>query len=413
MGLIRAALGAVNGTLADQWKEFFYCESLEADVLVAKGHKQIGNRSSNTRGEDNVITNGSGLIVNDGQCMIIVEQGLIVELCAEPGQYSYDSALSPSIFTGDLGTTILAILKDMWTRAGYGGQPGRDQRVYYVNTKEIVGNKYGTQNPVPFRIVDKNIKLDIDISIRANGEFSFRIADPVTFYTRVTGNVGGEYLYSQIESQMKSELLSALQPALAVISGLGIRPNEIPAHAAELTAAMKSALNGQWLQGRGIEIVSMAMNSVILSEEDSKMIADLQRTAVFTDPTMAAANLAQAQADAMRTAAGNDAGAITGFIGMGYAQQAGGANPADLFAMGQRAQAPVPVAPPAPPQVAGWTCQCGAVNSGNFCTTCGKPKPADAAAYRCSKCGWTPQNPAIPPAFCPNCGDPFTAEDRV
>ena len=474
MGLIKAGFGAVGGVLADQWKEFFYCDSLDVEVLLVKGRKQIGGRSSNTKAEDNIISTGSGLVVNDGQCLIIVEQGVVVELCAEPGQYTFDSAAEPTIFTGDLNANLPAIIRNIWDRFGYGGQPGRDQRVYYVNTKEIIGNKFGTQNPVPFRIVDQRIGLDIDVSIRANGVYSYRIDDPATFYARIAGNVSDAYMRSEIDEQLRAELGGAIQPALAKISALGIRPNEIPAHTNELTQAMSEALNQPWQVGRGIAIMSFALNSVILPDEDAKMIADLQRTAVFANPTMAAAGLAAAQADAMKAAAANTGGAVTGFLGMGMAQQAGGVNAGQLFQMGAplpgvaapggpgvppppppggpgmppppppggmapppmppgaagmpappmppgAAAPPMPGAPvpppmpsaPPPPPAAGWTCACGAVNVGKFCTTCGKPAPAGAPHYRCSACGWTPPDPANPPQFCGECGDPFTAADQV
>ena len=135
MGLIKAAMGAVGGTLADQWKEFFYCDALEQDVLVVKGQKRINGRSSNTKGNDNIISNGSGIAVADGQCMIIVEQGKIVEVCAEPGQFTYDSSTEPSIFSGNLGKSIADTFRTVGKRFTYGGDTGKDQRVYYFNVK--------------------------------------------------------------------------------------------------------------------------------------------------------------------------------------------------------------------------------------------------------------------------------------
>ena len=193
MGLIRAGVGALGGTLADQWKEFFYCEALPADILVTKGQKRITSRSSNTKGNDNIISNGSGIAVADGQCMIIVEQGKVVELCAEPGQFTYDTSTEPSIFTGKLSTSIKESFKTLGRRFTYGGDTGKDQRVYYFNTKELIDNKFGTPNPIPFRVVDQNIHLDIDVSVRASGVYSYRITDPMLFYVNVCGNVEAEY----------------------------------------------------------------------------------------------------------------------------------------------------------------------------------------------------------------------------
>ena len=464
MGLIKAGIGALGGTLADQWKEFFYCEAIDKDTLVVKGQKRMTSRSSNTKGNDNIISNGSGIAVADGQCMIIVEQGKIVEVCAEPGQFTYDSSTEPSIFTGKLGTSIKETFKTIGKRFTYGGDTGKDQRVYYFNTKEIIDNKFGTANPIPFRVVDRNIGLDIDVSVRCNGVYSYKIADPLLFYTNVCGNVSSEYRRSEIDGQLKTEFISALQPAFAKISELEIRPSAIPGHVEELSQAMNESLTAKWGKLRGLEIVSIAMNPVTLPEEDAEMIKQAQRTAIMRDPTMAAATLVGAQADAMKAAAENKNGAMMGFMGMGMAQQAGGMNAQNLYAMGQQQQQAAAPAAPAAPKADGWTCSCGTVNTAKFCQNCGKPKPAPAESwtcscgavntgkfclecgkpkpaadgwtcscgavnkgkfcmefgkpkpageplYRCDKCGWEPKDPKHPPKFCPECGDPFDDRD--
>lgn len=442
MGLIKAITGAVGGTLADQWKEYFYCEAMDADVLVTKGQKRVSGRSSNTKGSDNIISNGSGIAVADGQCMMIVDQGKIVEVCAEPGEFTYDSSSEPSIFAGSLGQSIIDTFKEMGRRITYGGDTGRDQRVYYFNTKEIIDNKFGTANPVPFRVVDRNIGLDIDVSLRCNGIYSYKLENPMLFYTNVCGNVESEYRRSEIDTQLKTEFISALSPALAKISDLQVRPNQIPAHTEELSALMNEALTQKWVELRGIKVVSIAMNPPTLPEEDAEMIKQAQRTAIMRDPTMAAATLVGAQADAMKSAAENSAGAMTGFMGFGMAQQAGGMNAQNLFAMGaqQQQQQPAPAQPapaPAPsadqwkcgcgavvngkfctecgakkPSADGWTCSCGAVNKGKFCAECGAKKPEGAPLYQCDKCGWQPEDPKNPPKFCPECGDIFNESDQ-
>jgi len=429
MGLIKAGLGALGGVLADQWKEFFYCEAIENDVLVVKGQKRVGGRSSNTKGSDNIISNGSGIAVADGQCMIIVEQGKVVEVCAEPGEFTYDTSTEPSIFSGSLGDSIKETFKQVGKRFTFGGDTGKDQRVYYFNTKEIMGNKYGTINPVPFRVVDRNIGLDIDIAIRCNGEYSYKIVDPLKFYTNVCGNVSDEYPREEIDSQLKSELMTALQPAFAKISAMGIRYSALPGHTVELADALNEVLSQKWTELRGIKVWSFGVNSVTAPKEDEDMIKELQRNAVFRNPTMAGAHLVGAQAQAMQDAANNSAGAMTGFMGMGFAQQTGGTTAQNLFAMGQ--QQPQQPAP----QQSGWKCSCGAVNTGKFCTECGKPqedgwkcscgavnkgkfcsdcgsqKPAGAPLYQCDKCGWKPEDPHNPPKFCPECGDVFDSND--
>ena len=407
MGLIKAGAGALGSTLADQWKEFFYCDAIDKDTLVVKGVKRVSSRSSNTRGSDNIISNGSGIAVADGQCMIIVEQGKIVEVCAEPGQFTYDTSTEPSIFAGPLGQSILDTFRLIGKRFTFGGDTGKDQRVYYFNTKEIVDNKFGTANPIPFRVVDSNIGLDLDTSVRCNGVYSYKLTNPLLFYTNVCGNVEQDYSREEIDSQLKTEFISALQPAFAKLSEMGMRPNQIPAHAEELSQLMNETLTRKWGEIRGISVVSIAMNPITLPEEDAKAIKELQRSAVMRDPTMAAANLVGAQADAMRTAAGNSAGAMTGFMGMGMAMNAGGVNAQNLYAMGQQQAAPAAAAPAAPAAET-WTCACGSVNTGKFCPECGAKKPV----YRCNKCGWKPADPSKPPKFCPECGDPFDEGDK-
>ena len=408
MGLIKAGLGALGGTLADQWKEYFYCDALHMDVLAVKGKKRVSGRSSNTKGHDNVISSGSGIAVADGQCMMIVEQGKVVEVCAEPGEYTYNASTEPSIFTGPLGEGILNTFKTIGKRFTYGGDTGKDQRVYYFNTKELMDNKFGTPNPVPFRVVDSKIGLDIDVSLRCSGVYSYKLQDPLLFYTNVCGNFAESYTRKELESQLKTEFISALQPALGKLSAMELRPSQVIAHNTELEQAMNEALSAKWAQLRGIRVVSVALGSVTLPDEDAELIKQAQRTAIMRDPTMAAATLVGAQADAMKAAASNSAGAMTGFMGMGMAMNQGGMNAQSLFAMGQQPQQPQPARPAQPvAQNGAWTCSCGSVNTGKFCPECGKKRPF----YRCDKCGFQPADPFNPPKFCPECGDRFTDED--
>ena len=461
MGLIKAGIGALGGTLADQWKEFFYCESMPKEVLVTKGQKRVGGRSSNTKGSDNIISNGSGIAVADGQCMIIVEQGKVVEVCAEPGEFTYDTSTEPSIFAGNLGESIKETFKTIGKRFTYGGDTGKDQRVYYFNTKELIDNKFGTPNPIPFRVVDSKIGLDLDVSVRCSGVYSYKIADPLLFYTNVCGNVEKEYSRDELDSQLKTEFVSALQPAFGRLSDLELRPNQIVTHNTDLENAMNAALSEKWGALRGLKVVSIAIGSVTLPDEDAEMIKQAQRVAIMRDPTMAAATLVGAQADAMKTAAGNQAGAMTGFMGMGMAMNAGGGmNTQNLFAMGQQQEQAKQQAPaagewkcacgtavsgkfcpncgakkpepqpaadtwkcscgaeaagkfcpecgkPKPADAAGWTCSCGTVNQGKFCQNCGAKKPEGATNCRCGKCGWEQEDMTKTPRFCPECGAPI------
>ncbi|MDO5148357.1 MAG: SPFH domain-containing protein [Oscillospiraceae bacterium] len=395
MGLIKIALGAVSGTLADQFKEFFYCDSIRNDILVVKGQKRTGKGSGN-HGSDNIISSGSGIAVADGQCMMIVEQGRVVDVCAVPGEYQYDMSSEPSLFTGSLGEGIIETLKTIGNRIAHGGDTGKDQRVYYFNTKEITDNKFGTQNPVPFRIVDNKIGLDIDTSVRCNGAYSYKITDPVLFYTNVCGNIAQEYNRSEIDSMMKTEFRDALQPAFAKISAMGIRYNELPGHTTELSETMNEILSQKWSELRGISIVSVGINSITIPPEDEALIKNAQRTAMMRDPNFAAATLVDAQAEAMKTAAGNSAGTMAGFMNMNMAGAAGGFNAQNLFAMGQQQAASQQAAAPA----GSWTCSCGTVNTGKFCSECASPKPAPAGQWTCS-CGTVNTG-----KFCSECASP-------
>ena len=473
MGLIKAALVSGGSVLADQWKEFFTCDALPEYVMMAKGQKGIGSRSSNTKGSDNVISNGSVVCVADGQCMLIVDQGRVVEFCAEPGEFVYNSSLEPSVFVGPLGESIKKSFATFGRRVGFGGDAGRDQRVYYINTKELMGNKYGTRSAVPFRVVDKNIGLDMDISVRCHGEYSYRIVDPILFYKNVCGNEAEEYRRDRIDSQLKSEILTALGPAFAKVSAMGIRYSEVVGHSMEIGDALNDVLSEKWGAIRGLQIVSFGVSTLKASEEDEEMIKQMQRMAVYRDPSMAGAFMATSQGDAMKAAAANENGAMMGFMGMGMAQQAGGINANQLFQLAQEQRAAAPAAPQAPaapaaegwrcacgavatgkfcpecgtkkpepkpqngwtcpgcgcqatgnfcpdcgtkkpePKLDGWQCACGMVNKGKFCPECGAKKPAGVPQYKCDKCGWQPADPTKAPRFCPECGDPFDAGDIV
>ena len=458
MGLIKAIAGAVGGTLADTWLEFFYCDALPENTLAVKGKKRVSGRSSNTKGEDNIISNGSRIAVADGQCMIIVDNGTVVELCAEPGEFIFDSSSSPSIFAGKFGQSLVATFKEAWDRFKHGGGAARDQRVYYINTKEIIGNKYGTANPVPFHVSYPEIHLERDVSIKCFGEYSYEVSNPILFYTNVCGNFEGSYTRDRIDSQLKSELLTALQPALYKVSEQGIRYSALPGHTGKIADALNTELSDKWVNLRGISIVSFGVSSVTANKEDEDAIKELQTHASLRDPGMAAAHIAGSYATAMQDAAKNEGGAFLGFAGLNAVGAAGGSAMTGLYQMaGQQTAQQAPAnawtcscgvqntgnfcqgcgkpkpAPagswtcacgtvnqgkfcqscgkPKPGEEVGWTCSCGQVNGGKFCQSCGKPKPAEAKLYRCDKCGWEPEDPAKPPRFCPECGDPFDEKD--
>ena len=466
MGLIKAAFGAAGGVLADQWKEYFYCEALSADVLAVKGQKRTSGRSSNTKGSDNIISNGSVIAVADGQCMMIVEQGKIVDVCAEPGEYTYDTSTEPSIFAGELGPSIGDVFKNMGKRFTFGGEAPKDQRVYYFNTKEILGNKYGTPAPISVTtLVDRSVTRTITIGLRCFGEYSYKISNPLLFYTNVCSNVGEAYTRDKLESQLRTELLTALSPAFGQIAQKGVIYSDFTMHTLDMADSLNEILSKRWRDLRGIEIVSFGISSIRPDEASEKKIREMQETLFHSDPLLAGARIAGARANAMETAAGNTAGAMTGFMGMGMAGGAfGGSTENQLFQIGQQqaAAAPAPAAPAAagwqcscgatatgkfcpecgakkPEPKAGWVCSCGATATGKFCPECGSPKPADEGwqcacgainkgkfcpecgakkpagvpQYRCDKCGWEPEKGTKPPKFCPECGDTFDDGDIV
>ena len=449
MGLIQAGLTSAGSILADQWKEYFYCEALPADVIAVRGQKRVSKGSSNRHGSDNIISSGSIIAVADGQCMLIVEQGKVVEVCAEPGEYTYDMSTEPSLFDGGkLSDNIKAVFANLGKRFTFGGEAPKDQRVYYFNTKELTGNKYGTPSPVPFRVVDQRAGIDIDIRVKCFGEYSYRVMDPLLFYTNVSGNVEEAYTRENLDSQLKTELLTALQPAFARISDQGIRYSSLPGHTTELAAALNQELSDKWINLRGIEIVSFGVSSVKALDEDEEMLRNMQRDATYTNANLRDAMLASSTGQAMRDAANNSGGAMAGFMGMNMAGQFG-MNTMNNYQQAQYQQPPYGQPPyqqmppqgyqQAPPQgyqqqapmqpqqavvaagaaagapvADGWTCaKCGTVNQGKFCANCGEKKPEGAPQYKCDKCGWVPPDPSNPPKFCPECGDPFGDEDKV
>ena len=426
MGLISAITGAAGGVLADSWRDYFYQDSIDDSILVIKGKKRVDQRGSNNKGTNNVITDGSIIDVADGQCMIVVENGAIKDVCAEPGKFVYSNSTEPTIFAGNLKTTIKRSWEQFKNRLTFGGGATGDTRIYYVNTKEIRGNKYGTAAPIPYRIVDTNIGLDMDTAIRCHGEYAFKVVDPVLLYKEVAGNVSDVFETIELDKQMRPDLLTALQPAIGRLSGIGSRYSDIPNHTLELANELNSIMSSTWGERYGIEISSFAMSSITISKEDEDLIKQLQRTAVFQRTSMAAANLNAAQADAMRNAASNPGGAMMGFAGMNMANQMGGMNAGQLYQMAANEQAAQQqfggnqqmnsiqqggmqqggMQQNAVPQGGTWTCSHGhANNTGKFCAECGEPKPA--ATLHCSSCGYTPSDPSNPPKFCPECGKPF------
>ncbi|MCR4855820.1 MAG: SPFH domain-containing protein [Erysipelotrichaceae bacterium] len=358
MGLVKALVGSVIGTALDTWKDYFVCDSLDNDTLMVKGTKR------GYGGSGEVITNGSGIVVNEGQCALVVEDGNILEVAAEPGNYTFDSTLSPSIFDGGL-EGLKNSFKEALARFTFGGEVNKSQRVYYVNTKEIMDNRYGTSTPIPFRVIfDKATGSEVEIAVRCNGEFTFRIVDPVVFYQKIAGNKGSRFNKEDLLPIMKSEMLDALNPAFGKLSEQGIRYSELPVHTAEIKEALREALKTAWEEDRGIAFESLTINSVTIPEADAEKIKNIQFSAVNRDKDAANATIVTAMADALRDAANNPNGAATGFMNVNMATNTGAQLIQETGTAG------------------------GQTAAGGYCPFCGTPLPAGAK-------------------FCPNCGKPL------
>ncbi|MBQ1322858.1 MAG: SPFH domain-containing protein [Erysipelotrichaceae bacterium] len=352
MGLIKALTGSVIGTVLDTWKDYFVCDSLDNDTLMVKGTKR------GFGGSGDVITNGSGIIVNEGQCALIIEEGNILEVANEPGSYTFDSSLSPSIFDGGL-EGLKNSFKDAVERFTFGGEVNKSQRVYYVNTKEIMENRFGTATPIPFRVIfDKTTGSEVEISVKCNGEFTFRIVNPVVFYQKVAGNKADRFEKDELISIMKSEMMDALNPAFGKLSDLNIRYSELPSHTTEIKDALREALRTRWEENRGIALDSLTINSVTIPEADAEKIKNIQFSFINRDKDTANATIVSATADAIRDAANNANGAATGFMNVNMATNTG----AQFLQQNNTAQ-----------------------GGGGYCPFCGQPVPSGAK-------------------FCPSCG---------
>ena len=416
MGLLKAGVGALGGVLADQWREYFYCDSISDDILLTKGEKRTSGRSSNTKASDNIISNGSIICVADGQAMAIIDQGKIVEFSAEPGEYVFDQSSEPTIMYGGLNKeNIMNTLKTVGTRFTFGGDTAKDQRVYYFNTKEIYDNKFGTATPIPFRVVQQNPFIETEVDMRMNGTYVYRLTDPLAFYKNIAGNVSGDFRRDQLATQMKAELLAALNPALAKISEAGVRYSAVTAHTLELGEELKKLLAEKWARRRGLELIEISIASATISDEDAKKLKMLQTNAALRDPSMRDAQIAAGLSEGLAGVGQNGGGGVAGVMGIGMMGNMAG----NMFATGygnqqqqygqgypqQQYGQPQQTAPAGD----SWTCACGQVNSGKFCMNCGnaKPAPVNTNSWTCS-CGQINNG-----KFCMNCGSPAPAADWV
>ena len=371
MGIIKATASAIRGAAADQWKEAFMAGEMGGDMLITRAQR-LTNQNSANNGSGEVITDGSVIIVGEGECAVATEGGKVIGVYDQPGEQIFRSKQSGGIFSGGLG----AFAKDVGRRIAFGGEITVSQRLYYINTKELTGGTIRAEG-IALRFRDPVTGLDMDGGVSCYGSYTFRIADPALFY-RAAIRSERERCYSDLLQQMNSEVASALQPALAKLAEEGIRPNELPQHTQALCEQLRQGMSDKWSGLRGIEVYSVALDSVRIL--DAAMMRQLQRDAVLKDPTMASAHLTAAKADAMQSAAANESGA-----GMLLAAILG----------------------KAPAEHAEWKCRCGTENKGRFCTQCGEKKPENIPQYACVKCGWQSKRRMNPPKFCPACGVSF------
>ncbi|MCR5767486.1 MAG: SPFH domain-containing protein [Lachnospiraceae bacterium] len=397
MGLIRAFTGAAFSQIGDMWQDYIYCDSMDNNTLVQKGHaRRSGGAGSDAN--DNIITQGSRIAVNPGQMLIIVEDGRILDFTAEQGGYEYDLSTEPSVFCGEFGESLKASFEQMRARFVFGGIAGKDQRAYFINTKDILNNRFGFGN-IPYR----DSEFNLTITLKGYGTYVFRISDPITFFANVSGNVTEKYDKTLLESQIKSELQEAMLPTLGDLARSGVKYDEIPLNMKGLTDLLKEKINGLWNEKRGIELVSLALSNIIPDSESIDKIRNMQESRVYSgNKAMLGARVGAAQANAMESASENPGGAVNGFVGMNMAQAAGGVNVAELM----RSE-PEPATQQQSANSDTWVCSCGMTNYMSFCPNCGKKKPEDKV---CPKCGFVFPVELRAMRFCPNCGNEMAQE---
>lgn len=358
MGIIRAFTSSIPNLFEEQWKEYFYCNSLGYDLLIQRGRKHVGERSTNTRMDDQVITNGSLIVVNAGQAVVVTSMGKVIDVCTEPGEHIFQD---PNRTSG-----VSQFFKDAAERFTYGGgdiQPVV-HRLYYVNMLESMGNKFETTAPIPVRIKDPSSGLDMDGALMVSGIYSYRVKDAVKFYKLVVGNISGNYYRSALNLTIQNQILSCLNQTVSLLSSEGMRPSDFSKETERIGEALIRVMNEGWMGEHGLEMSSVAVYTVTL--EDLRMVQNAQRTAMLKDPSMAAATLIGAQADSMRIAAGNPHGAGLGmaFVRPDLAPKSNSDMVAYLRGQGAK---PVPKS-----SDSFWICSCGTKNTGRFCTECGR-----------------------------------------
>ena len=407
MGIIRAAIDAVGGGFADAYQEVIEPAPLGENTCIVPGVRVSEGGRGHNNGAENTVSNGSVIHVYDKQMMILVDGGRIVDFTAIPGYFTVNNSSMPSLFTGQFGDSI----KETFSRIKYGGTTPKDQRVFYINLQEMKNIKFGTPNAINYFDNFYNAEL----FIRAHGTYSVKITEPFKFYQeaipRAAVMENRAVNFDEINRQYSDEFIEALASAINQYSADGNRISFITSKSRELGKYMADTLDEEWNQLRGMEVVSVGIK-VSYDEESQSLINMRNKGAMLSDAAVQQGYVAGNIAEGLKDAGSNANGAMAGFMGMGIGMNAGGnilggyqQNPQYRHPQQTAPQsAPQPAAPeqPAQPQnTNGWTCACGAVNTGKFCTECGTKKPDAPKKRFCTNCGTELSESA---KFCPECG---------
>ena len=398
MGIIKAALHAVGGAFADQWLEVLEADDMGGTTLFTKGVKVRKNdkRNNNKKGTEDYVSDGSIIHVYPGQFMMLVDGGKIVDFTADEGYYKVDNASAPSLFAGNLGST----LKESFSRIKFGGVPSTSQKAYFINLQEIKGIKFGTRNPINYFDSFYNAEL----FLRAHGTYSIKITDPLKFYSEVIPKNADRVEVSQINEQYLNEFLEALGAAINSMSADGVRISYVASKSRELSRYMQTELDEDWKALRGMEVLSVGLGGISYDEKSREMIDMRNQGAMLGDASIREGYVQGAVARGMEAAGSNANGSAQAFMGMGMAMNAGGGFMSAASASNQAQMERDRQAAPAAP-ANGWTCSCGQTNTGKFCSECGSPKPAPAGTWTCA-CG-----AVCTGKFCPECGSPRPAAE--
>lgn len=391
MGIIKATLSAIGGGLADTWLEVLEADNMSDTTLFTRGVKVRPNdkRNSNKKGTDDTISNGSVIHVYPGQFMLLVDGGKVVDFTAEEGYYKVDNSAAPSLFAGQLGESI----KDAFARIKFGGVPSYSQKTYFINLQEIKGIRFGTRTPVSYFDNFYNAEL----FLRAHGTYSIKVTDPIKLYSEVIPKNSDRVDITEINEQYLNEFLEALNSAINKMSVDGIRISHVSSKSRELSRYMANELDESWKSMRGIEVQSVGIASVSYDEESKELINMRNKGAMLGDPSIREGYVQGSVARGIEAAGSNSAGAAQAFMGMGVGMSGAGGFMAAASETNRRQME----AEKASPKAGEWTCSCGNVNTGKFCSECGAKKPESKGSF-CTNCG---AKLPIGAKFCSECGE--------